>query len=798
MVRVAMVRVATHHAYLRIVVRPWCVSPPAAPKKFNPYIHLPIIFFSYVRILKPVKPMRIAYFLQLFFLLFFNTLKAQTTLIDPAGAGSFALGNTFESNGWTVANFDNVNGWAIGSSSGVNRAAFASSNWQDNAPLPGIGANDLGKSFHFFRDITIPANEPVLELKFKCKVTFGSLYVGIASTSYVPNASDIRVPSNLGTPLAEVAFSSQGTVIQTQIPGTFAGATVRIVFTGYYAPNAVPNAQSFGPVVHEIFLSSRPAISFQSVPGSFEWSDPNAWIPKGKGVPVGVDDVTIVSGSTISGSFSFDKINNLNIHGTLKSYISTINGNLLVKSGGFFDQKRYLLECRENFMVEEGGNVNVSEASVTFKRPNTMPPQQQVLSFHSPQQFTTGSVSELALNNPEGLRILAGNGRLIVTDYLSMDAGTLITNDALEINHQVFNYLTHTNIIFNGTGTWSAPVYRAPGSRIGLYYYHLSGTSGDPYIIGSRGEWSPNDTLYAFLVSSFSSPFISLEDIKVAAKIASRFRLSASLQMAPGKSVIFTESNFLGATPMGFPGPATSNISNNGHVSGGAGVAFRLNGTNLNRVWPVGVDGKQFVVGMYGINASNALVRVSAFRSEQGQAGAGLSAINPLYRYKVEVLEGTLEKVDSINLGFNAMISGFIDGDQNNRRVTASNTVDGTYENIGGPTGGYVVQNAFRPEWDLGWVRSDPGNYNSTNYYALGVSTGKFAVMWKNNAGGSLLWDDPANWTGNAVPTVADPVIIHARGTTITVSDNSACKQLTITDGTILVVPPGVNFKIGG
>jgi hypothetical protein len=154
--------------------------------------------------------------------------------------------------------------------------------------------------------------------------------------------------------------------------------------------------------------------------------------------------------------------------------------------------------------------------------------------------------------------------------------------------------------------------------------------------------------------------------------------------------------------------------------------------------------------------------------------------------------------VDSVNLGFNVPISGFVAGDQANRRVAISTSLNGTYEAAGGPTGGELVINSFRPEWNIGWVRSDAGNYNTAAYYALALSTGNFAIMWRNNTGGELSWDDPANWTGNNVPTASDPVILNAPGTTITVSESSTCSQLTVTNGTNVVVPPGVSFEVGG
>jgi hypothetical protein len=610
-------------------------------------LNFKILFFyiHYVRFSKTNMNMRICVLLQVSLFLFLGSLKAQTTLIDPAGAGGFALGNTFQSNGWTVSNFENVNGWAIGNSFDANKSAFASPNWEDATPLPGIDVSDLGKSFHFYRDITLPANETVVELSFRFRMDRGYFTVGVATTDYVPGITNLQVPTSMGNTLYQANFFSTSQTpnwfpVSRYVPASFAGTTIRLVFTGYYAPTLSPPAQAQGPAVIDISLTSRAATAFESVPGTFAWTNPDAWLPKG--IPVAGDDATITAGSTITGGPG-SSVNNLTVAGSLTSNIGVVTGDLVVTNTGRYVPQITNLSINGHFTVQQGGFVDARLPSIIFSRSLEVPALQQVFSFHSPQQFEGATIRALVISNAEGMRVQAAGGRLAVCSLVNIATGTLVTNDALELNHQTIANIPYTAISFNGSSTWSAPIPRAADARVGLLYNGSQGTPENPYILGTRGEWAANDTLYEFTLGNISSHIKSPDDLKVAATIGSRFRLFGVLQMEAGKSVIITESAFPGTTPQGFPGPATTNIFNNAHVAGG-GVVFRLNGTNLNRVWPVGVDGQQFVLGMYGINATNALVRVEALKSEEGTAGAALNTINPLYRYKVEVLEGTIKK----------------------------------------------------------------------------------------------------------------------------------------------------------
>jgi hypothetical protein len=721
-----------------------------------------------------------------------------TILIDPSGAGSFKLGSTFESNGWKVLNFQNLNGWAIGSQFGANKAAFASPNWNSANPVPGINTNDLDKAFHLYYEIELPEDEDILEISFKFRMDRGRFSIGVAPIDYTMGNTNLQVPGSIGYILfsANYTNSSQAadwTTVKSAVHTSFAGKRVRLIITGSYATILSPPLSALGPLVSEISLISRSSITYQSLPGTYIWNNPNAWLPQG--IPGVGDNAIITSASSITGD-PINSLRNLTVEGSLTSNVYRIIGNLLISSGGHFSPQTNTLFIKGNFTVQEGGFVDGRLTNFAFSRTSLDSTLKQYFSFHSPNQFHSNVIRGLTMGNSEGLQVNCINGRLAVCSLLQVAGGKLDANDALEINHAALPNVSYTRISFFDSSTWTTPIFRANGSRIGLQYNGISGSPQSPYIMGSQGEVSSGDTLYEFTVGNvlffLKCPF----DLIVGTKIASNFNLFGSLIMEKGKSVIFTDNAFGGCTPFGFPGTNTFNIFNNGHVQGG--VSFRLNGLNLTRVWPVGISGQQFVLGMYGINANNALVRVSVLKADSGVAGQGVSFIHPLYRYRVELLEGTIEKVDSINLGYNSMLSGFSGSDFQNRRIVKSLSIGGSYEEIGGPAGRQVFPNSARPDFNFGWVRSNLGNYNAPSYYAFGLSNGSFSSIWINKPGSNMLWNDPSNWSGNVVPTAFDRVIIDAPGATIIVDQNSACLQLTLSNGTKLDIPPGIKFSVGG
>ena len=87
---------------------------------------------------------------------------AQTTLVDPNGAGGFELGADMASNGWTEVN--SVQSFFVGNppvQATGNNCAYTST--VNGSWTPGTA----GSVAHIYRDITIPAGESKLTLSLK-------------------------------------------------------------------------------------------------------------------------------------------------------------------------------------------------------------------------------------------------------------------------------------------------------------------------------------------------------------------------------------------------------------------------------------------------------------------------------------------------------------------------------------------------------------------------------------------------------------------------------------------------------
>ncbi|HEX6335166.1 MAG TPA: hypothetical protein VFZ78_13125, partial [Flavisolibacter sp.] len=178
-------------------------------------------------------------------LIFVFTVSAQTTIIDPAGAGGFEAGNTFAANGWTVVN-GATNQWFVGPlvvpSAGTNSAYIS----QD--PAGAVYTYNITSSsvVYFYRDVTFPAglNDIVLSFKWKAQgeSTWDWIAVWSAPTSVTPvvnlpsagSASWNNVPTTYpGAELHGVQpYNLQGTYQTATIclPASYAGTTRRLVF----------------------------------------------------------------------------------------------------------------------------------------------------------------------------------------------------------------------------------------------------------------------------------------------------------------------------------------------------------------------------------------------------------------------------------------------------------------------------------------------------------------------------------------------------------------------------------------
>jgi trimeric autotransporter adhesin len=175
---------------------------------------------------------------------FLQAATAQTTIIDPAGAGGFEIGADFAANGWTVANGSAVNKWFVGNvpSGFSNRAAYISN---DAAGATWNYALTSASVVHFYRDVTFPAGETDITLSFNWAAqgetgSWDILMVSLAPTSYTPTGSTTSLgTSTLPAPvitLAQLWTSSTAQTATIKISKAVAGncaaaTTMRLIFT---------------------------------------------------------------------------------------------------------------------------------------------------------------------------------------------------------------------------------------------------------------------------------------------------------------------------------------------------------------------------------------------------------------------------------------------------------------------------------------------------------------------------------------------------------------------------------------
>ncbi|MBU6264436.1 MAG: hypothetical protein KGM39_06655, partial [Actinomycetales bacterium] len=271
-----------------------------------------------------------------------NSISAQTTIINPTGDGGFDNGPSFLANGWTVVNDANSanNNWYVGNVPG----AFAGTNAAYISNTSGTTwaySTTATSTTHFYRDVTIPANESVISLNFQWKGSGESgwdrllVYAApvttnpfsgypASNTSAYPGATLIYTQAN--------AAQATYTNASVSVPSSFAGTTFRLIFTWQ-------NDNSFGTspavAIDNISLTSAaPAMYTTSAIGGM-WSSPATWV--GGVVPAAGHLVTIPAGSivTVDQALTYAE---LNVSGTLQwgatSYAVTIGGNITINPGG--------------------------------------------------------------------------------------------------------------------------------------------------------------------------------------------------------------------------------------------------------------------------------------------------------------------------------------------------------------------------------------------------------------------------------------------------------------------------------
>lgn len=168
----------------------------------------------------------------------FCSFAQTTTAIDPAGAGGFELGETFEGNGWTVENAAyGSRKWQVGTAQPGftgNRCAFIG-----NSPTT-VGTNAGGRTAHFYRAITIPADAVNVQLKFKFKqevvvidpTTGPNDYILLSLMDAAPTTASTPTSSQFGGKFPSTGPVTSFTEFTVPLPASAASGTQKyLVFT---------------------------------------------------------------------------------------------------------------------------------------------------------------------------------------------------------------------------------------------------------------------------------------------------------------------------------------------------------------------------------------------------------------------------------------------------------------------------------------------------------------------------------------------------------------------------------------
>lgn len=200
------------------------------------------------------------------FLLFFSTLKAQTTLI-PTTQGGFEAGTTLAANGWsaTTSAFLADTQWTIGTATTAvfagTRAAYVTNNSSATPPPHAYNFTGIGnpRVSHLYRNITVPAgqNNIVLSFRWICagEGANDKMRIYLAPSNHAPayntatGVNTTAIPNGLRGIGGDFSGQATWTTSTLSIPEGYAGTTFMLIFewtnnannTGTNPPIAVDN-----------------------------------------------------------------------------------------------------------------------------------------------------------------------------------------------------------------------------------------------------------------------------------------------------------------------------------------------------------------------------------------------------------------------------------------------------------------------------------------------------------------------------------------------------------------------------
>lgn len=221
----------------------------------------------------------------------------QTVLIDPNGEGGFENGATMEANGWIVANSP-TNQWVAGVATkhGGVRGAYISSDGASYAYV-----TQSSNVSHFYRDVTFPANEPMILLRFQFTGGVGypvaGMRVHLVSTETVPVAGTELSDGIIGNASYHGGYSHYLSYAIV-IPRSAAGTTKRLVFTWQNYPYPDPPTGPPKPAaIDNIELITEGSFTSNGTGGG-PWSSGSTWA--GGGTPTTNANVIIRDGDAVT------------------------------------------------------------------------------------------------------------------------------------------------------------------------------------------------------------------------------------------------------------------------------------------------------------------------------------------------------------------------------------------------------------------------------------------------------------------------------------------------------------------
>ncbi|MCX6303728.1 MAG: T9SS type A sorting domain-containing protein [Bacteroidetes bacterium] len=189
----------------------------------------------------------------------------QTTLISPTGNGGFETGSTFAVNNWTPVN-GAYNMFYVGSTpvvyAGTNCAFSGSSS------LTWAGSANTSVN-HFYRDVTFPAGETSITLKFYYKIAAPDAGYDYLKVFLVPSATVPVEGTQLATGQIGVTSGYESattwTLVTIVVPASAAGTTQRLVFS-WRSDGVSPHG---AVAVDNIELTSKTPIAGNAPPTNF-------------------------------------------------------------------------------------------------------------------------------------------------------------------------------------------------------------------------------------------------------------------------------------------------------------------------------------------------------------------------------------------------------------------------------------------------------------------------------------------------------------------------------------------------